>query len=739
MKKRSNYLSLSLLLLFISPVIASETDFDIIKDRVLAKIMTPVGDYTIDGLITTLRDDGTWPGIDYTDVSREGFLHRVHADNMLKIAKAYQSESSKFYENVNAKKSVELALNNWLKNDYICDNWWYNQIGIPNTMVQLMLVIGKDLPEDLVLKTQPIINRANINAQGARPGGDRVKIAGIEAKNMLFLDNHKNFKAVLKVIENEIKQVEWIGMNYGYGFRDGEGGFATRTAGGRGIQYDNSFHHRGDGVNNTLSYGLNYASAFIEWALYVVDTEYSFSNQKTEALIDYFLDGICKTAIFGKLPDPGAKNRSISRPGTLKPYSPEMAQGLLKVSSHRKTELEEIVAIRENKMNPTKSHATFFRHTEHFTFQRPEFFTSVRMYSTRTHNMEEPYNSEGLLNHHRGDGANHISVRGDEYFDIWPVYDFQKIPGTTVVQKDNMPAPEEVAKLGVTDFVGAATDGRFGAVAFDFKSLADTLAARKSWFFFDDSYVCLGAGISSDKEKFPVFTTLNQSLLRSEVTVSQNTTTTKIGRGEKTFEDINWVFQDGIGYIFPKPTKVYIKNKTETGDWWRINKQVTSSKEKVSLDVFTIGLDHGLKPKNASYEYVVVPATSIKSLEQMSTDESISILSNSPYLQAVGQNELGIYQIVFYKAGNIKITEGLELISHTPGILMIKLDGDKIKEITVADPNRELGKMHISVSTKLNKISDKFKAIWNKKEQVSEITVDLPQGVNAGESVNLSF
>ena len=133
-------------------------------------------------------------------------------------------------------------------------------------MVSLMLIIGDELPADLVEKTQPIIGRAHINASGARPGGDRIKIAGIQAKNMLFLNQDVQFEEVIRVIEGEIKFVPWIGMQYGYTYRLTRGGLGTPEASGRGMQYDYSFHHRTDGVNNTLSYGLGYASAFVEWA-----------------------------------------------------------------------------------------------------------------------------------------------------------------------------------------------------------------------------------------------------------------------------------------------------------------------------------------------------------------------------------------------------------------------------------------------------------------------------------------
>ncbi len=162
-----------------------------------------------------------------------------------------------------------------------------------------------------------------------------------------------------------------IGREYGYTFKRHEGGFSNRSSGGRGIQYDNSFHHRTDGVNNTLSYGMGYAEAFIEWAVYTAGTSYAFSGEKIEKLVDYYLDGICKTAVFGKYPDPGKKNRSISRRGDLRPYSAKSAENLLKTTNYRRAELQDIAEIRNNGIKPTLSHATFFWNTEHLLFNVP--------------------------------------------------------------------------------------------------------------------------------------------------------------------------------------------------------------------------------------------------------------------------------------------------------------------------------------------------------------------------------
>ncbi|TNF45890.1 MAG: chondroitin lyase, partial [Bacteroidetes bacterium] len=679
-----------------------------------------------------------WPGIDYVNVSNEGFEHRFHLSNMVDLGRAYQSKTSKFYKSKPVKNAIELALKNWVENDYICENWWHNQIGTPDNLVTLMLLTGDELSSELVQKAQPIIGRAHIDAPGARPGGDRIKIAGIQAKNLLFLGDKETFNKVIRVIESEIKFSEWVGARYGYGFRYIPSGFANRDMGGRGIQYDYSFHHRVDGVNNTLSYGTGYASAFIEWAATVGGTEYAFADEPIKRLVDYYLDGICKHLVFGKYPDPGAKNRSISREGALKPYSSADVDKLLTTTDYRWQELNQIKFIRENQSRPTLSHATFFWSTEHFTVQRPGWFTSVRMYSTRNYNMEVGYNSEGLKNHHRGDGANHISRTGDEYYDIAPVFDYQKVPGATTMQKSEMPAPRDIQKLGLTSFVGAVTNGKYGAVAFDFRSPHDPLIARKAWFFFDDEYVCLGAGISCT-ENLPVVTTLNQCLLRGDIAVFSNGKKEILEKGERDIEGVEWIFQDGVGYVFPEKTVVSLKNGEAKGSWWDINKQTDSPKDEVKLDVFKLWLNHGERPSEASYEYIVVPATSAEKMGQNLSKSNIEILVNTPDLQVVKNKALQICQAVFYKAGEAQVSEKIKLVSDNPGIVMLKLDGEKVTEISVADPNRELGKFHLSISGRVDKSGENFTSFWNGKKGVSEIAIDLPQTVYAGSSITIEL
>ena len=177
--------------------------------------------------------------------------------------------------------SITVALRHWTDNDYICDNWWYNQIGTPMAWFPCCCWSEKNslLPRSPKPHPSSAVLIPKHRAPG--PGGDRIKIAGIQAKHALFLGDDQLFRKVIGVIEGEIKQSEWVGARYGYGFRNIPTGFSNRKMGGRGIMQDYSSHHRVDGVNNTLSYGLGYAAAFAEWAVYTTGTDFSFSEENS--------------------------------------------------------------------------------------------------------------------------------------------------------------------------------------------------------------------------------------------------------------------------------------------------------------------------------------------------------------------------------------------------------------------------------------------------------------------------
>ena len=700
---------------------AKPDDFEVVKQRVVAELMkSTVDDGRVEMIINKMNEDGSFQGINYDDLSRTAsFPHRYHTYDLAYLARAYKKKGSKYYQKEQVKETIVKGLKFWVDNDFFGDNWHNNQISTPTNLVNLMLAIGDELPKDLVDKAQPIIGRAHMNASGARPSGDRIVIAGILAKNLLFIGDREQFGKIITLIEEQVK-------------------FST---GKKGMQHDYSFHHRTDRVNNTTSYGYTkYANAFGEWSYYVAKTKYAFSVKKINHLIDYYIDGIYKQQVYGVYPDISVKNRSIThKVASFEPRSTVEVERLLLSTDYRKEELEEIIKLRKGEAKPSQSFSKFFWQTEHFVFQRPNFYTTVRMFSTRNRNMEVPYNGPGKPTHHRADGTNYLMLKGNEYHNIWAVYDWQKISGTTIMQKPKLHPPTEIQKDGLTDFVGAVTDGLYGAVAFDFRSPHDMLRAKKSWFFFDEEYVCLGTGINS-RPNMPVATTINQMLMRSDVTIMQDGEVNKLPNGKHELTNVKWVHQDKTGYILPEPTRINLSNQVEQGRWSDITDQKNISKEIVSEDVFMLWFDHGNSPDNASYQYIVVPDVSEQALKETSNNNrNIEILSNTSDLQAVKSNKLDLYQLAFYKAGSIEISNGSTFSMDSQGIAMLKMQGNRVEKLTIADPSRKLNRILITVSGIYKTKGDHFFTIPNNAQNTTLIIVDLPQGVYAGKSVVVSF
>ncbi|WP_162339420.1 polysaccharide lyase family 8 super-sandwich domain-containing protein [Cyclobacterium salsum] len=710
---------------------AKADDFERIKGRVVDQLMgSGVNDGEVAEIIGIVNEDGSYQGIDYEDLSREaGFPHGRHTRNLVSLARAYQHESSRYYQDENIKNIIIRGLEFWVERDFVGENWHNNQITTPTNLVNLMLIIGDELPAELVGQAQPMIRRATMVEvpgvfYGARPGGDRIAIAAISAKNFLFLNDKEAFHEVIQIIAGEIKF----------------------TTGERGMQHDFSFHHRHDRVNNTTSYGYGkYANTFGEWSSYVANTKYQFPTDRINLLVDYYLDGIYKHMVYGVYTDVATHDRSIANHRRSTPGGTLEIERLLQSTDYRSDELKDILKLRKGEEANIRSFAKFFWHSEHFTFQRPHFYTSIRMHSTRNRTYEVPYNGPGITTHHRADGANYLSIDAHEYDGIWPVYDWQKVSGATIMQKPehhvarsyggNMPVQME----GLTDYVGAVDDGRYGAVAYDFKSPHDLLEAKKSWFFFDKEYVCLGAGIKSNPN-LPAYTTINQAHLRGDVTVSQKERVELVPQSNSELENVKWVHHDRVGYLLPEPATVNLSNKAEQGRWSDISAAKSASDELVTQEVFLLGIDHGNSPSNASYQYIVVPGVTSEELASSSVNNrNIEILSNTPDLQAVIHNGLGISQLAFYKAGEVEIADGYMVRMDSQGMVMLKMNGNRIEELSVSDPSRKLTRVTLTVPGTYNLQGENFITLPNNDKNSTLIIVDLPTDVYAGSSTTVEF
>jgi chondroitin AC lyase len=109
-------------------------------------------------------------------------------------------------------------------------------------------------------------------------------------------------------------------------------------------------------------------------------------------------------------------------------------------------------------------------------------------------------------------------------------------------------------------------------------------------------------------------------------------------------------------------------------------------------------------------------------------------------VKGVLHSELGIGQIIFYQAGELKISDNLIITLASPGAVMLKIVNDVVKEICVSDPTRKLSRMLLKISGNIvANDKDNLMSVYNRSTNMSDLTIDLPTGVYAGQSVIIGF
>ena len=127
--------------------------------------------------------------------------------------------------------------------------------------------------------------------------------------------------------------------------------------------------------------------------------------------------------------------------------------------------------------------------------------------------------------------------------------------------------------------------------------------------------------------------------------------------------------------------------------------------------------------RDVSYQYVVVPTAS---LEEMGEERGVEVLANNRYVQAVQHKELGLVQAIFYRADTLRVSDQIEFTMDSPGAVLMLIKDGVVEKLTVSDPSRLLSHLHL-------KITDIT------ANQPKELSIDLPQGFFAGQSVGIKL
>lgn len=618
---------------------------------------------TFDSSVQTLLDsqnsDGSWSDIDYASTAQTNWPSATHYARMGDLALAYVCPTSGLVGNADLYNGFITAAEFYYNRDTHSTNWWYEELNEPQGVLKAFVYMrgaSQTTPELQQLET------AFCDSYDAEPnptkhglGANRMDVALWHLFQALLRDNHDQIVYAVEYSFNSLV-------------------YTTDE----GIQHDTSNHAHGP-QNYIYGYGSVFVSRSTEVASYLSGTQYAMPTQYLDVYRAFMLGGYNLTRR-GQYISFSPLGRGISRANATKggatwyllaqDVDPAMAAQYDMV--YRRG-----AGLEEPGYGITPSHTQYYR-TDYVTHNRPGYNFTIATSSTRT-SRQEMGNGENLKGRFLSDGATNILLEGDEYYNIFPYWDWTKIPGTTTPTWANTTPPSAWGVTGTSVFTGGVTNGAYGASTYVLDDYGTT--ARKSWFCFDDEVVCLGAGLAST-DSSTITTTLNQARLDGEVVVSDAGSVSQTRSGIYV-DSLDWIWHDRVGYFFPSGGEVHLSTATQTGNWYDINTAQVNA--PVSGEVFKLWFDHGISPTDGSYAYIVAPGIESAAAMIDYDRSALAIASNTDSIQAVYHRGLDILQAVFYSPGTL-VGEGFSVEVTTPCAISLRDVSSTTVVGAVADP-----------------------------------------------------
>ena len=608
---------------------------------------------TVARYMNMLRPDGSFPDLDYITV-HEGAYFPVgaHLKRLAIMAVAYRKPDSKYHASGKLLNKIVAGIDYWYKVRPVSKNWWFNDIGAQQDyMVPLILLKGK-ISEKKLMRYSSYLR-------------DQTGNKGHKGKNRTWVSNITIHKGC---IENNIELVR-------IGFESiASTIMIVPRQGDEGIKIDGSFHqHRPQLYSG--GYGLSYVDDIAYYLQLVKGTVFEsyFTQEKKDIFSNLMLNGQ-RWLGYRQAFDFGTVGRNISR-----------LDGVGNISA--------ITLARMEKNDPScaADYSAWKKHLSGADFPAPgnkyfwksdmmvqhgaDYYLSAKVISTRA-NGTEMLNGENLKGYNLPLGATNIMTSGMEYKNIFPVWNWCGIPGTTAVQQPDS-ALLHGYLFGRNEFGGGVSNGKNGVIAYehDYKGVK----AHKAYFFLEDVLLCLGTGIASNAPE-EVATTVNQCFYTGDMVVGKDGAA-DIYKKETTVKNPTWVYHDKVGYLFPSGGEIVVESKRQSGSWKEIN--VSESDKRISADIFSIRISHGKKAADGKYAYMVVPGKTLDEFQTFVSTQTFNIMKNTPAVQAVQVNNL--YAVVFHCPGAVKLEEGLVLRTDKPVMVYMERKDGKFN-VWVADP-----------------------------------------------------
>lgn len=627
-----------------------------VSDRVVMELQqrVPYEAARMRHYLKALQADGSWSDINYQDTNRSGWDPRLHAERILEMVKHFSNPENEHYHSKKVEKAIHRALRYWFVQKPVCLNWYYNQIGIPRTLGTAFILFEPFLTDAEKQDAITVMKQARF---------------GMTGQNKVWLAGNVMMRGVL---ENDLDLVKQA--------RDTIVSEIVR-GGKEGIKDDGCFHQHGP-QPQFGNYGLAYVYTMSLLSGLFSDTSMAFTPSQLEVIAGLLEEGYQWVIWQGKM-DIASLGRQLFASAPLH-KALSLAFAATELGGGRDVRCNQVAArLLENCFSPHNvliGHKHFWQ-SDYTLSRRAGWMASLKMASDRVMGVES-MNGDNMKGYYMGDGALYIYKDATEYYDIFPLWDWRKLPGVTCYD-DVRPVPllkHSYYPRNLGRFVGGLSDGKNGISAMELDR--DGLKAQKFWLFADEAVLCLGAGISSDSA-LHVTTAVEQCWSREEPLRISTADDTRI-------------WHHGRGYVlWNNLDSCFARTVASSGSWHDVMKMYKN--DTVSGRLFTLYLDHGVRPKESSYCYAVLPETTEADLRNFRTD-NFRVMCNDSRLQAVWQVDRSVCWAAVREPFTLRVTPELEVDFHTPGLYRIGRGAGGRWEVYFSDPMQCQDEVQITVN-----------------------------------------
>ncbi|HET8830387.1 MAG TPA: chondroitinase, partial [Pelobium sp.] len=244
--------------------------------------------------LDALKQDGSWAAIDYkaTDITKWDPVN--HLEKITPMLLAYVSKESALYGDKALFDGIVKALTFWYTTDAKSDNWWHNEISVPQKLGVLLIIANygeTKLPADL--KTG-LLNRMKRGVPEEKTGANKTDIAMHYFYRALLTEDTALLASSLNQLFEPVQLV----------------------SGEEGLQHDFSYLQHGPQLYIS-GYGGVFISGVLKIANYVKGTPYALSKEKAALFSTFYRETYLHT-IRGNYIDFNVEGRGVSRKDILK-------------------------------------------------------------------------------------------------------------------------------------------------------------------------------------------------------------------------------------------------------------------------------------------------------------------------------------------------------------------------------------------------------------------------------------